>query len=115
MCDQGCENKEGSYRCFCFQGYRFISDSQCLGGLCPVMQQYFTSIAIQLVSFQSNSPVSYLNCNFSLAHNSSCRVESVSVLSGYVSMTNNIPSSETEGGTIPHDPQLGRLTLSRRG
>ena len=37
-CDQGCENNEGSYRCFCFQGYRFISDSQCVGELNTLIQ-----------------------------------------------------------------------------
>ena len=33
VCDQGCENNEGSYRCFCYQGYRYISDNECLGEL----------------------------------------------------------------------------------
>lgn len=31
ICDQGCENQQGSYRCFCNQGYRNRSDSKCLG------------------------------------------------------------------------------------
>ena len=31
ICDQGCENQQGSYRCFCNQGYRNKSDSKCLG------------------------------------------------------------------------------------
>ena len=36
LCDHGCENTEGGYRCFCFQGYRYVSDNQCVGELMPL-------------------------------------------------------------------------------
>lgn len=49
VCDQGCENNEGSYRCFCFQGYRFISNSQCLGELSAGIQ--YSSLPAHLVFF----------------------------------------------------------------
>lgn len=31
VCDQGCENTNGSYRCFCYQGYRLVSKDRCVG------------------------------------------------------------------------------------
>lgn len=32
-CSQGCENMNGSYKCYCLQGYRLGTGNTCLGKL----------------------------------------------------------------------------------